>query len=174
MHNNLLYYIKELKEKYPNAFNTSKVLEAGSLDINGSVRELFVCKEYMGVDWIDGKGVDVISIFHEFNSCSKGYFQTVISTEMLEHDPYWIKSIKKMLDLLAFGGFLIITYAGPTRKSHRLAWSPEKNYYKSPPLTEVIDLIMSNSRFRINIMTQMELNKNHGDDIYLFFGDRER
>ena len=100
----VVYY---LASKNRSMFNSDRILECGSLDVNGSLRVFFEDKEYIGVDWRPGKGVDCVSLIHEYRDKPDEYFDLVISTEMLEHDPHWKKSIQRMLDLLKIGGNLI-------------------------------------------------------------------
>lgn len=116
MHRSVIKFIARVKERYPDSFNTKKVLEVGSLDINGSVRPFFLKCNYTGLDIIAGPGVDVVSPVHQYQPA--GLFDTIISTEMLEHDRNWKKSIKQMVDLLKPGGLLIITAAGHGRPEH--------------------------------------------------------
>jgi len=116
MHTEPYNFVKELSQKLPQYFNNKKVLEVGSLDINGSVRQFFRQCDYTGIDLGEGKGVDrVIGIqdLHEPLS-----YDTVISTEMLEHDRYWERSLKSMYDNLKVGGLLILSCAGPDRQEH--------------------------------------------------------
>ncbi|MDB0050250.1 hypothetical protein N9F31_02215, partial [Pseudomonadales bacterium] len=37
------------------------VLEIGSYDVNGSIRSLFNAQNYVGVDLVEGPGVDVVA-----------------------------------------------------------------------------------------------------------------
>lgn len=53
----------------------------------------------------------------------------VISTEMLEHDPYWALSLEWMYDVLKPGGLLLITAAGDGRPPHGIG--REHDYYKN-------------------------------------------
>jgi len=67
-----------------------KIIEIGSNDVNGSLRPIIEAwgkpDEYVGVDIIDGPGVDLIcpaeKIIEKFG---KESFDIVISTEMIEH-----------------------------------------------------------------------------------------
>ena len=51
-------YVKSLKKIYPHFFNRKKVLEVGSLNINGSIRDFFYECEYVGIDVGEGEGVE--------------------------------------------------------------------------------------------------------------------
>lgn len=108
-----------------------RVLEAGSLNINGSVRDLFPeAAEYIGVDVAEGNGVDWQGWFADYRDDK--LFDVVVSTEMLEHDPFWHTSVQAMIDNLKEGGLLIITAAAPGRPEHGTAQvEPEANPYLS-------------------------------------------
>lgn len=152
------------------AFNVTKVLEAGSLDINGSLRHLFpIASEYVGVDWREGKGVDVVSLMHEYKGRPDGYFDFVISTEMLEHDPYWEKSLNRMMDLLAPGGTMIVTCAGPGRNQHRLETSPTGNHYQNMTMGDLAQGIFARGGFKAARFEEDEVAHD-----MRFFGWRKR
>ena len=118
----------DVRQQYLEAFVCDSVLECGSYNVNGSVRGLFAAREYIGLDWRPGPGVDVVSLVHEYQPGRR--FDTVISTEMLEHDPHWRESVQRMIELVkgrtpfGLGGTLIITCAAPGRGKHELACSP--------------------------------------------------
>lgn len=88
-----------------------RVLEIGSLNINGSVREYFIGSiDYIGIDSVKGLGVDKVlnshNILREWGANS---FNTVLCLEMLEHDDKpWI-TIENIKEVLKKGGFLIIS-----------------------------------------------------------------
>jgi len=50
-------FIQSLVLKFPEQFSDKKVLEVGSLNINGSIRQFFTECDYLGIDV--GPGVDV-------------------------------------------------------------------------------------------------------------------
>lgn len=102
-------FIGMVRELYPEYFLGNRVVDFGSLDINGSNKIWFDLCDYTGVDIGEGKNVDVVSKAHEYKPEKK--FDVVITTEMLEHDMYWEKSLQNMLDLLVPNGLLIITCA---------------------------------------------------------------
>jgi SAM-dependent methyltransferase len=84
------------------------------LDINGSNRYLFTGGYYVGIDLVSGKNVDILCPIHDM----VGEWEVVISTECLEHDQYWIDSIRNMVEILKPGGLLIVTCAGRNRPIH--------------------------------------------------------
>ena len=143
MHVEVREWLGELRKQHPEAFECDSVLECGSYNVNGSVRDLFAAvghpTEYIGLDWRPGPGVDMVNLVHEYQPGR--HFDTVISTEMLEHDPHWRESVQRMIDLVKPGGTLIITCAAPGRGEHELACSPEPEYYREIGGSELADLV---------------------------------
>jgi len=117
MHNKVHEFIKEVKKDFPLHFRMRNVLEVGSHNINGSPRKYFFLCDYVGVDVSRGKGVDIQGDFNEI-PLKENFYDTVISTEMLEHDKTWEQSLLKMYVVLKPGGLMIMTCAGPDRKEH--------------------------------------------------------
>lgn len=116
MHREANQFVISVKNQYPEFFSSKKVLEVGSLDINGSVRQFFVDCDYTGIDLGEGPRVDRVT--HVAGIPGTEQFDVVISTEALEHDEFWHLSLKIMHDRLLPGGLLVITCAGPTRAEH--------------------------------------------------------
>jgi SAM-dependent methyltransferase len=87
-----------------------KVLEVGSLDVNGSVRGLFT-GEYTGIDMREGRGVDIVGMAHDL-PFEANAFDCIVSTEMLEHDPAFWVSLAEMGRVLHPGGHLLLTTRG--------------------------------------------------------------
>lgn len=119
-------FVAEVKALFPEMFTGRRVLEVGSLNVNGSVRQFFQDCEYTGLDIVAGPGVDVVRLAHTYKAKA---FEVVISCEMLEHDPHWAKTLKAMARLTAPGGLLVITCAGPRRPVH----SPYGNTERQAP-----------------------------------------
>jgi len=93
--------------------HNKKVIEVGSMDVNGSVRPLLESygpKQYVGVDIVRGPSVDVVcnaeGLLDVFPSNS---FDVVISTEMLEHVRNWQKVISNLKALVTPGGLTFIS-----------------------------------------------------------------
>lgn len=103
---------------YKEEMGEIKVLEFGSLDINGSVRPMFtpVASLYVGVDLQEGPGVDVVCGAHEFDSTE--IFDVVVCCEVFEHTPIWREIINNAHRLLRPGGLFTATMAGEGRFPH--------------------------------------------------------
>lgn len=86
------------------------VVEVGSYDENGSVRDLF-CGPYVGFDMRDGPGVDTVARADDL-PCPDGCCEVLVCTEMLEHDPAPWLSMSEMGRVLAPGGMLLLTARG--------------------------------------------------------------
>jgi glycosyltransferase involved in cell wall biosynthesis/SAM-dependent methyltransferase len=110
-------FVSTVKAQAPEFFIGKRVLEVGSMDINGSVRDLFTSCDYFGIDLGEGKGVDEVRHVTQVFLADATY-DVIISTEALEHDELWNLSLKAMYRLLKPNGVLIITCAGPDRAEH--------------------------------------------------------
>ena len=126
MHAEAFAFLQRARQQYPWLFMRSRVLEAGSYDINGSPRPVFTDCQYTGLDWRAGPGVDVVGLAHEY--APEQPFDTVVSTEMLEHDPHWQRSLENLVAHLAPGGGLFLTWAAPERAAHEMACAPNGAY----------------------------------------------
>lgn len=105
------------RKHLPSLFEGVRVIEVGSLDINGSIRGLFNPLEYVGVDLEPGKGVDHVcpGQLLEFPS---GYFDVVVSTECFEHNPFWVETLSNMLRMMRPSGAIVLTFASRGRPEH--------------------------------------------------------
>ncbi|MBS0304613.1 MAG: class I SAM-dependent methyltransferase [Proteobacteria bacterium] len=110
-------YFGSVRDAYPGFFRGVRVLEVGSLDINGSLRPLFEGCEYTGADLQLGPGVDLAcpGQLLEFPS---GHFDTVVSAECLEHNPFWRETLANMLRMTRPGGLVLVSCATTGRKEH--------------------------------------------------------
>lgn len=106
-----------VKQKFPLYFIGKKILDCGSLDINGNNRYLFYSCNYLGIDVGPGKNVDIISTIHEFDYPDNS-FEVIISTECFEHDKYYEKSLLNISRLLKSNGLFLFTCATTGRGEH--------------------------------------------------------
>jgi len=135
-----LQFINSVKNLYPNNFENCSVLEIGSLDINGTVRTFFHNCKYLGLDVGEGKGVDLVCEGQNFKG-PDNFFDTVISCECFEHNPYWVETFLNMHRVCKSSGLIIMSCATTGRKEHGTYFSEPLsspltikkgwNYYKN-------------------------------------------
>ncbi len=94
-----------------------KVVDLGSLDVNGNLRGVFDGAQYVGVDMRAGPNVDVVCKAEEFAD-QLGEWDIVVSTEMLEHCERWQDAVLQMQKLVREGGEVILTCRGPGFQLH--------------------------------------------------------
>jgi len=116
-HEQQFNYIQKLKSKYPTYFSNKKVLEVGSLNINGSIRELFTECNYLGIDVGPGKDVDLVCEGQNLAHPNETY-DTVCSCECFEHNPYWVETFNNMYRMTKSGGLVFMTCATTGRQEH--------------------------------------------------------
>ena len=102
-------WCEKIKEDHPKYFRNKRVLDVGSLDINGNNKYLFDDCEYIGLDVVPGPNVDVISIAHMYTPSAQ--FDVVLSTNTLEHDLYWQQTLCAMLKNLRPAGLMFFSVA---------------------------------------------------------------
>lgn len=94
-----------------------KVLEIGSLDINGSVRPLFEDAEYyIGIDMQEGPGVDLVADAAYLTT--PDLMDVIVCCEVFEHAIEWRKIVEMSYNNLNKGGMFIGTCAGEGRFPH--------------------------------------------------------
>lgn len=90
-----------------------RVLEVGSYDVNGSLRETVMAlepREYVGVDILAGPGVDCICPAERLTETfGERRWDLVVCTEVLEHVWDWPATVSNLKRSLATGGHLLLT-----------------------------------------------------------------
>ena len=110
-------FIRIVKAHLPQFFTDSRVIEIGSLDINGSVRAHFDTTRYLGCDLRRGAGVD-LDAPGQLIGQPTGSFDVALSLECFEHNPYWLETFVNMLRLTREGGMVLFTCATTGRREH--------------------------------------------------------
>jgi SAM-dependent methyltransferase len=129
-HPQQMNFIDSVKILMPNSFIQKKVLEVGSLNINGSVRQFFENCDYTGIDVGEGPDVDIVCGGEEYDAPNES-FDTVISCECFEHNPSWVETFQNMIRMCKSGGLIIMTCATTGREEH----GTERTTPKDSPLT---------------------------------------
>jgi len=147
MHDNVLNILRSLKHQHD---IQGPVLEIGSININGSAREIFGhLTPYAGIDIVPGTNVDLVVDItaHDFERAQYDAlthdFKTIICTEVLEHTPpeYLIPA---MHAFIGSETTMIITCAGPNRKPHSADGAPNVKpgeYYKNVDPLQLSELL---------------------------------
>lgn len=94
---NVMAWFQKIVALYP---PEGPCLEVGSMNVNGSVRDMFP-EPYTGLDMRPGAGVDEVA---EFLYWTQYGYRSIVSTETLEHtlEPWSI--VEKMSECLDDGG----------------------------------------------------------------------
>jgi hypothetical protein len=94
-----------------------RVLEIGSRDINGSIRQLFAgARWYCGIDCAPGAGVDCVADGASFRTEEAP--DTVVCCEVLEHAEQGEAIVRNAFEQLQSGGVAIFTMATEGRAPH--------------------------------------------------------
>lgn len=108
-------FFASVAARYPEHFTGVRVLEVGSLNINGTVRDFFTDCDYIGVDVAPGPGVDVVAHGEDLRYPT-GSFDTVVSAECMEHNPAWEATFANMARMA--DGLVVFTCATTGRAEH--------------------------------------------------------
>lgn len=104
---------------FQNHTKPAKVLDVGSLDVNGSIKPLFDGCKYVGTDMREGPNVDVIVNAHELTTrFEKESFDLVVCLDTLEHDDRFWLTRDQLLEVLKPGGYLILGVPGRRCPEH--------------------------------------------------------
>lgn len=122
----------------PSDVRGKRVIEVGSLDVNGSVRpdvEALAPAAYIGVDIRPGPGVDVICDAGDLVArFGEHAFDVVISTELLEHVRDWRGIISNLKRVAKPPGLLIVSTRSYGVDFHRRPfdfWRYEKEDFEA-------------------------------------------
>lgn len=114
MHGAQQEFYKSIATKFPKAFSNANVLEIGSLDINGTIRQYFTDCDYIGVDVGPGPCVDVVAFGQDLDY-PDNTFDHSTSSELMEHCVAWKEVFTNMHRMTKKKGLVSFTCAwGPT------------------------------------------------------------
>lgn len=96
---------------------TGHVVELGSRDVNGGVRNLFPdAKSYLGIDIDPGPDIDLVIDAADWVPDKK--YCCVVSTETFEHTPRWPEILLVAATAITPDGVVLITCATSPRRPH--------------------------------------------------------
>ena len=93
------------------------ILEIGSYEVNGSLRKYFLNSNYLGIDLIEGPGVDKVLDGSKIQSLNKK-FDIIISSECFEHAHNWKEIFNAMINCIKDEGYVLMTCASKGRAEH--------------------------------------------------------
>lgn len=123
MHLNNRKWLEDCKKNYPDSFKECCVLEIGSQNVNGTIRDYFEdTTDYVGVDRERGEGVDIVCDARktEFDH----QFDTLMIISVFEHDLSWKDTLKHNLQWLKKGGMCFISFGAEGNLQHMDVWQP--------------------------------------------------
>jgi len=159
MHKTQKQWCDGIKRQFPTRFHRSRVLDVGSLNVNGTNRYLFHNSQYVGIDIVEGPGVDVVGRAHEHEIIEGEKYDVVLSTNALEHDMYWWLTLPQMIRLLKPDGLMFFSCAYRQRP-HGTAKEKSKdsgtaqlegdwsNYYRNLKVIDVYFVLHPERSFR--------------------------
>jgi SAM-dependent methyltransferase len=109
-------FMQAVKTCFPSYFLNQRVLEIGSANSDG-VRRMFTNCEYIGLDIAPDDFVDVVCPGNEFDAKTAS-FDTVLSCECFEHNPFWLETFVNMIRVCRPEGLVLMTCATTARAEH--------------------------------------------------------
>ena len=116
-HKEQICFVNKVKKKFPNFFINKEVLGVGTFNVCGTENIFFKDCNYKGLDIGPGPGVDIICPAQDYNAPDSSY-DTIISCECFEHNPYYKETIKNIVRLLKSNGLFLFTCATTGRPIH--------------------------------------------------------
>lgn len=138
-------FILEVVKRNLDLVDDGAVLEIGSHDVNGTMRATFrEAAEYVGVDLVEGPGVDLVAFGHvaDFNA---EHFDITVSAGCFEHDKFWPSTLKYKIRLTRPSGLVLFTCGGRGRLEHGTTRIRERRRSFRPELN--LDLSTSTKTF---------------------------
>lgn len=146
--------------------NPGHVLEIGSININGSVRDYFPQSlSWWGIDIIGGPCVDEVADGADWRSSKT--FDIAICAEVFEHTPKWREIIINMHRHLVNGGLLLASCASRDRPPHSANGDSlmSDEFYQNVNPPEMHELLSSMAWTSYDVI---EANGHYGnDDLYI-------
>ncbi len=167
-HKEQVDFVNKIKGIYPEFFINKKVLGVGTFDVCGTENEFFDKCDYSGLDIGPGPGVDIVCPAQNYSAPDSTY-DTIISCECFEHNPYYKETIQNIVRLLKSGGLFLFTCATTGRPVHgvkSLEEESKKKYDNWKTMPNVIREDWDNEYYKN--LTEEDIRKCvNVDDIFL-------
>jgi len=109
MHDTAMMYGKHFFSTYLKDAKGLKIIDIGSQDVNGSLKSVAPKdNEYIGLDFVEGKGVDVILTDPYVLPFEDSSVDVVVSSSCYEHSEFFWLSFNEALRILKPSGLLYI------------------------------------------------------------------
>jgi ubiquinone/menaquinone biosynthesis C-methylase UbiE len=131
-HESQVSFYRKVIQSFPKHFE-GKVLDIGSLDINGGPHRLLDASEYVGVDIGPGPNINLVAHGENLDLPSN-YFDVAMSSECFEHNANWRSTLKNMIRMTKEGGLVVFSCATLGREEH--GTSASDGGFSAPLLTE--------------------------------------
>lgn len=110
-------WVADIQKRYSDEITGAKLLELGSLNINGTARDLMKPATWIGIDQTAGPCVDIVCRAAE-TAFTEAEFDVILSTSMIEHDPDWRESLAHNLFWLKPGGLFLLSWGAEGNHRH--------------------------------------------------------
>lgn len=124
-------FVFRTKNRFPDFFHNKRVLGIGTFDVCGTEDSYFESCDYQGLDLGPGPGVDIVCPAQDYDAPDESY-DTIISCECFEHNPFYSETIINAIRLLKSGGMFIFTCATTGRPVHGILSMEEECKKKFP------------------------------------------
>jgi SAM-dependent methyltransferase len=153
-HKEQMNFFSDLSQRFPdNFYSAVRILEIGSQNINGTVRDFFPnANQYLGIDLAVALDVDWV-VPGELLELPDGWADIIISTECFEHCENWEKVLLNMIRICKSSGLIIITCASTGRAAHGTIDSDKDSspfttsYYKNIGMDDITQRIIIEEYF---------------------------
>lgn len=119
-----------------------RVVEFGSLNVNGSLRQIYEAESWWGLDLIAGRDVDLVADAAWWRTDKR--YDLCLCAEVFEHTPEWPQIIQTAHDVLVPGGLLLASCATGERPPHSVGGGPLEpfEFYRNVPADEMVDALV--------------------------------
>jgi SAM-dependent methyltransferase len=136
-------FVTRTKKEFPKYFTNKKVLGIGTFDVCGTEYEYFDKCDFIGLDLGPGPGVDIVCPAQDYDAPNET-FDTIISCECFEHNPFYKETIQNAVRMLKPGGLFLFTCATTGRPIHGTLSLEKESKQKYPNWKTMPNVIKDN------------------------------